>query len=74
MPEAPEIRLAQRPDADALLGRSPPAALVGMLLPEKPAVHRCPGAMAKVRAREQGMKAAAKAAKAAKEGKSPGNC
>ncbi|GHG38913.1 HhH-GPD-type base excision DNA repair protein [Streptomyces zaomyceticus] len=33
--EPPEIRLAQQPDADALLGRSPLAALVGMLLDQQ---------------------------------------
>ncbi|GLF96592.1 HhH-GPD-type base excision DNA repair protein [Streptomyces yaizuensis] len=32
---SPEIRLAQQPDADALLGRSPLAALVGMLLDQQ---------------------------------------
>ncbi len=32
---SPEIHLAQQPDADALLGRSPLAALVGMLLDQQ---------------------------------------
>lgn len=32
---SPEIHLAQRPEADALLGRSPLAALVGMLLDQQ---------------------------------------
>ena len=55
------LRLAQDPDADALLSRSPLAALIGMLLDQqvpmewafaallsaKPAVHRYPGSMAK---------------------------
>ncbi|WP_024756122.1 HhH-GPD-type base excision DNA repair protein [Streptomyces exfoliatus] len=34
-PKTPEIHLAQQPDADALLGRSPLAALVGMLLDQQ---------------------------------------
>ncbi|MFF5766804.1 HhH-GPD-type base excision DNA repair protein [Streptomyces tanashiensis] len=34
-PQAPEIHLAQQPEADALLGRSPLAALVGMLLDQQ---------------------------------------
>ncbi|MFB6836661.1 HhH-GPD-type base excision DNA repair protein [Streptomyces sp. NPDC056361] len=35
VPKTPDIRLAQQPDADALLGRSPLAALVGMLLDQQ---------------------------------------
>ncbi|GAA2790565.1 HhH-GPD-type base excision DNA repair protein [Streptomyces showdoensis] len=34
-PESPEIHLAQQPEADELLGRSPLAALVGMLLDQQ---------------------------------------
>ncbi|MEX0172407.1 HhH-GPD-type base excision DNA repair protein [Streptomyces sp. LMG1-1-1.1] len=35
VPKTPDIHLAQQPDADALLGRSPLAALVGMLLDQQ---------------------------------------
>ncbi|WP_281180275.1 hypothetical protein [Actinomadura hibisca] len=31
----PTVHLAQRPEADALLGRSPLAALIGMLLDQQ---------------------------------------
>ncbi|MDX2938325.1 hypothetical protein SipoB123_17720 [Streptomyces ipomoeae] len=61
------LRLAQDPQADELLGRSPLAALVGMLLDQQVPMEwafKGPESLAKVRAHKQEMKAAAKAAKA----------
>lgn len=94
MLETPEIHLAQQPDADALPGRSPLAAPVGMPLDQRvPMEWAFPGPYTiasrlgaddpdayEITARDPeefaaplSEKPVAKAAKAAKEGKPPGN-
>ncbi len=94
MLETPEIHLARQPDADALLGRSPLAAPVGMLLDQQvpmewafsgpytiasrlgaddPDAHEIAARDPEEFAALLSENATAKAAKAAKERKSPGN-